>query len=211
MLSSVMRLDCPRIDTNIHLLQSLSCALPEGLELTTLGDCRIIYRDADGVPRIFGSSNVGFFERRTLDKARQLLREDPLLEADELRTRLSPQLKDNRLAMNSPDGYWVLGVDESAIDHIDQTVIPLNGEPVVLASDGFLRLFDLFNAVQPDAFLKIADNAQAQSKFEELRRLEASDPRCRKFLRIKPSDDASLVVVRGTSGDGGLRRVMSNQ
>jgi len=175
---------------------------PGGLELTTLGDCRIIYRDVAGIPHIFGSSSVGLFERRTLNRARQLLRDDPRLEAGELRIRLSPQLRENRLAMNSPGGYWVLGLDENAVDHIDQIVIPFDGEPVALASDGFLRLLDLFDAVQPDDFLTIGDDARARSKLDELRGLEAADPHCRKFLRIKPSDDASLMVVRGICGDG---------
>lgn len=177
-------------------------AQPEGLELTTLGDCRIIYRDAAKVSRIFGSSRIAIFERRTLDRARQLLKEKPHLEVDELRKRLAPQLRENRRAMNSQGGYWVLGVDENAIDHIDQIVIPLDGEPIALASDGFLRLSDVFDIVQPDAFLKIANDEQAWSKLEQLRHIEASDPRCRKFLRIKPSDDASLMVVRGIRKDG---------
>jgi hypothetical protein len=170
---------------------------PGGLELTTLGDCRIIYRNTDGIAQMFGTSRVGFFERRTLDLAHRLLRKEPNLTTGELRTRLSPQLRENRLAMNRPGGYWVLGIDEAAVDHIDQTVIPFDDGPVALASDGFLRLLDLFEAVAPDAFLEIRNDAQARSRLPELRRLEAADPDCRKFLRVKPSDDASLVVVRG--------------
>jgi hypothetical protein len=132
--------------------------------------------------------------------ARALLLENPQLEPADLQKSLAPQLRKNRQAMNSPGGYWVLGVDETAVDHIDQAVIPLDGEPVALASDGFLRLSELFHAVQPESFLKIRNNEEARSKLRELRDLEASDPRCREFLRIKPSDDASLMVVRAMNG-----------
>jgi hypothetical protein len=104
--------------------------------------------------------------------------------------------------MNTSGGYWVLSIDEEAINHLDQVNIPSTGQPVALASDGFLRLVDLFHAVPPAGLLEIRDNAEAQFKLDELRRLEADDPQCRAFLRVKPSDDASFMAIRGVPVKG---------
>jgi hypothetical protein len=166
-----------------------------GLELTTLGDCRIVYRDPCGAVRFFGSSRIEIFERRTLDLAARLLRDNPRLEPDELRRRLGPQMRENRQSMNVPSGYRVLSVDEEAIDHLDQTVIPNTGASLAIASDGFLRLVDLFHAVQLADLLEIRDDAGVQSHLKNLRQIEADDPQCRVFLRVKPSDDASFIAV----------------
>jgi len=167
-----------------------------GLELTTLGDCRIVYRDPEGVVQLFGSSRIEIFERRALGLMARLLHNNPELQSSELRRDLAPQLQENRRSMNTSGGYWVLSIDEEAINHLDQVNIPSTGQLVALASDGFLRLVDLFHAFPPAGLLEIRDNAEARSKLKELRRLEAEDPQCRAFLRVKPSDDASFMAIR---------------
>jgi hypothetical protein len=174
-----------------------------GLELTTLGDCRIVYRDpGEGAVRLFGPSRIEIFERRTLGLMARLIHDNPGLQPSELRRSLAPQLQENRRSMNTPDGYWVLSIDEEAVDHLDQITIPSTGELVALASDGFLRLVELFHALPPAGLLEIRDNAGARSTLENLRRLEAGDPQCRAFLRVKASDDASFMAVRGVPVKG---------
>jgi Protein phosphatase 2C len=172
------------------------------LELTVLGDCRIVYRDLQGAVRFFGSSRIEIFEQRTLGLAARLLRDNPDLEAGELRRRLAPQLRENRQSMNVPGGYWVLSVDEEAINHLDQTVIPNTGASLAIASDGFLRLVDIFHALLPADLLEIRDNAGARFHLKSLRQIEADDPQCRTFLRVKPSDDASIIAIRGLPAKG---------
>jgi hypothetical protein len=168
---------------------------PEGLELTTLGDCQIAFRDSAGGAMLFGESDIVRFERLTLDLAAALLRADPDLTPAALRAAVLPQLRENRRAMNTAGGYWVLGVEEEALEHLQQSLIPHPTGPVVLASDGFLRLVDLFQTLTVDEMLMLRSEADVRSKLEALRRLERDDPTCRAYPRLKPSDDASVVSV----------------
>ncbi len=174
---------------------------PEGLELTTLGDCQIAYRDHYGSAVLFGQSDVAPFESKTLDLAAQLLRRDAALKPSALRAALLAQLQENRRFMNVPGGYWVLSADGSALDHLQQTVLSRVVGPVCLASDGFLRLHDLFRVMSLDEILDIRSEPMATARLTQLRQLEQDDPDCRGYLRIKPSDDASIVSVHFTEGD----------
>ena len=168
---------------------------PEGLELTTLGDCQIIYRDGFGRAQLFGVSDVAPFEQRTLTLAADLLRRDPALTPTALRAALLPKLQENRRFMNIHGGYWVLSTDDAALDHLQQVVLSGMVGPVCLASDGFLRLHDLFQVMTLDDILEIRSEAMAVASLKRLRQLERDDPDCRAFVRIKPSDDASIVSV----------------
>jgi hypothetical protein len=173
---------------------------PDGLELTTLGDCQIVYRDASGRARLFGDSDIAPFEKRTLALAAGLLQSDPALTPSALRAALLPQLQENRGFMNVPGGYWVLSTDPAALDHLQQTILPAGAGPVCLASDGFLRLHDLFQVMSLDDILAIRSDSGAMESLTRLRRLELEDPECRAYVRIKPSDDASLISVDFSGG-----------
>jgi len=167
-----------------------------GLEMSTLGDCRIAYRDRNGSAQLFGTSRIEIFERRTLDMAARLLRDAPALTSAELRERLLPQLQANRRHMNTAGGYWVLNTDPEAADHMDQLTIPADGTTVALGSDGFLRLVELFEVATPDDLLSLDLPAKVEARLNQLRRIEAEDPECRRHLRIKRSDDASFLLAR---------------
>lgn len=171
-------------------------------EITALADCRVVAADADGVVRLWGSSALDAIEGRTLAALREILAEDPAITPDVLKERLMPGLVANRRLMNREGGYWVLGTEPAAADHVWQARLPLRpGQRFAIASDGFLRLTDLFGVADPADLLAIRNAAEWRRWIDALRALERAPGTLRRFARVKPHDDASLVVCRWEETD----------
>lgn len=166
-------------------------------EVTALADCRVAAADADGAVQLWGSSALDAIEGRTLAALRAVLAEDPAITPDALKERLMPGLVANRGLMNREGGYWVLGTEPAAADHVWQARLPLRpGQRFAIASDGFLRLAELFGVADAADLLAIR-NADAWRRWvDALRALERAPGSLRRFARVKPHDDASLVVCR---------------
>lgn len=167
---------------------------PHGLELATLGDCRIAYRDQHGQARLFGETGLAAFEAKTVALVRRLLRAEPALGPNELRERLRPQLLENRRSMNVEGGYWVLGTNPAAADHLDAMVVPTAiGSPFAIGSDGFLRLVELFGLASPGDLLAIADQGALGVWMDRLRHIERGEGSWAMHPRVKLHDDASFL------------------
>jgi hypothetical protein len=188
-----------------HELPSAAFAMVRAVdgmaEITTLADCRVVAADADGVARLWGSS-AGCDRRAHLAALREILAEDPAITPDALKERLMPGLVANRRLMNRDGGYWVLGTEPAAADHVWQARIPLRvGQRFAIASDGFLRLAELFDVAGPADFLAIRSADEWRRWIDALRALERAPGSLRRFARVKPHDDASLVVCRWEETD----------
>ncbi|RIV82167.1 hypothetical protein D2V17_15940 [Aurantiacibacter xanthus] len=166
-------------------------------EFTTLADCRIAARDETGNARLYGASAIDEIEARTIAAMKAILRAEPEIAPDELKARLMPGLQDNRALMNREGGYWILGVDPAAADHVWQARLPITaGQRFALASDGFLRLIELFNVTDAAGMLAISNEQDWQDWLGRLRALEGEPDSLRRYARVKPHDDASLVVCQ---------------
>jgi len=166
-------------------------------EFTTLADCRIAALDDAGEARLYGASSLDAMEARTLEAARAILAAEPAIAPDALKARLMPGLRANRALMNREGGYWVLGTDPAAAEHVWQERKALRpGQRFAIASDGFLRLIELFGAAGPRDMLALGDERDAGHWLERLRDLERQPGSMRRYLRVKPHDEASIVVCR---------------
>ena len=164
-------------------------------EITTLADCRVVAIDEAGEPRLFGSSALDAIESRTLAAARAIRLREPAIDPDALKAQLLPRLRANRALMNRDGGYWVLGTDPAAAEHAWQTTIAVRpGQRLAIASDGFLRLVELFGTATPADLLAITDPARGADWLARLRRLEAEPDSLLSHVRVKRHDDASLIV-----------------
>ncbi|KMS56658.1 hypothetical protein V474_15465 [Novosphingobium barchaimii LL02] len=164
-------------------------------EFTTLADCRVAALGGAGEARLFGVSTLDAIEARTLAAAKTILDAAPVVTPDALKAQLMPVLRANRSLMNREGGYWVLGTEPAAADHVWQTRIPLRAQQrFAIASDGFLRLIELFDAATPADMLAISGAEDAARWIERLRDFERQPDSLRRFTRVKPHDDASLVV-----------------
>lgn len=176
-------------------------------EFTALADCRIAALDADGCPRLFGSSELDVHADRTLTAVRGLLAENPAMTSRDLHEHLLPGLQATRQRMNREGGYWVLGTNPAAADHLWQERVPLQpGSRFAVASDGFLRLVELFDVAGPEHLLAMAGPDDWAHWLTRLRDLEAEPGSLPRFPRVKVHDDASVVVCRwsGVPEEGGV-------
>lgn len=184
-----------------HELPSAAFAMVRVLggevEITTLADCRVVARDAKGIARLYGSSPLDARADAMGAAIREMLLRDPGMSRAQLVERLMPDLQAMRRTMNREGGYWVLGTEPAAADHVWQARLPLqHGARFAIASDGFLRLHELFGALAPEDFLALESEGSWLAALEGLRELErAPDPQQR-FARVKAHDDASLIVCR---------------
>ncbi|MXP26581.1 hypothetical protein GRI39_11095 [Altererythrobacter indicus] len=164
-------------------------------ELTTLADCRVVAHNEAGEAQLLGSSALDAIEGRTIELAAKLLRGNPSISTQDLKAQLLPHLQGNRGLMNQPHGYWVLGTDPAAADHLWQQRIPLSaGRRFAIASDGFLRLIELFGAASAADLLAISSELEWSRWLAELRLLERKEESRLSFPRVKPEDDASLII-----------------
>lgn len=162
------------------------------IELTALADCKIAYRDADGTAQLFASTDFDAIEGRTLALTRELLIAEPDISPATLVERLLPQLQANRRQMNRPGGYWVLGTEPAAADHLATLTLPArSGQRFALASDGFLRLIELFDVASLDGLIAIDTDAAWQSWLAQLRAIEQAPSSL--YPRVKVHDDATLL------------------
>ena len=167
------------------------------VEFTTLADCRVAAVDAGGDVRLFGDSALDAIEARTLSAVKAIRAENADISAEALKAQMLPGLRANRALMNREGGYWVLGTDPAAADHVWQATLPVQpGQRFAVASDGFLRLIELFDAASPADLLAISGAEDGARWITRLRETErAPDPEQR-HTRFKAHDDASLLICR---------------
>lgn len=102
--------------------------------------------------------------------------------------------------MNQPGGYWVFANDPSVGEHAVTQSIPADQiEAILLATDGFGRVFDLFGAVRgPEALLDLAKRDGLPEVQRLLRRLELMPGSMRRRPRPSVQDDATAILLTRT-------------
>src|SRR5579883_618946 len=166
------------------------------LHLFNVGDCRILIEKA-GKVSIFGSSGIERLEsaaKAELVRLRAMVGDDydpwPLL-----RSRLRENFK---TAMNKPGGYWVVHPTSPWLHAVERAKVAARDiDHILIASDGFFRLVNVFGAY--DAAALVANTLRGgglRTLCAELRSREADDSLCRSYPRLKDRDDASAVLVR---------------
>ena len=106
------------------------------------------------------------------------------------------QILENRAKLNRPDGYWVVNPIRAWAGHelrFEAHVTP--GVPIVLATDGFMRLVDVFGAYSDSTLHARLAAGQGGDLMEELRDRERSDLMAGAYPRVKTHDDATFLVI----------------
>jgi len=171
------------------------------VELTNLGDCRLLFRHADGGPtQAFGSSPVSALDQQ-LVRHMMALRGQGVTEPDALWASLVPLMREGRRLRNIDGGYWVLDVHGRGLRHAQHVTLPAEQVGhVLMMTDGFYRLVDTYEAFSDHGLLDAALSRGLGELFEELRAIEATDEGCTAFPRIKARDDATAVLARIVTG-----------
>lgn len=175
----------------------LASACEDGIRWLSLGDCALIAETPDGVSTIgIGGAEAG--DRRVIDALQDISSTGKAATSEaERRALLLPLLRRFRNQMNEPGGYGVLSLTMPQPEQIGSGRIEIAaGGTVLLGTDGFMRLIEIFGRYDPERLLDAAKTRGIANLADELREVEAGDAGCREFARLKTSDDASAVLLR---------------
>ena len=165
------------------------------LEVVSLGDCQLFVAQPGGRARLCGADRSRLGDKAAIARIRAAMREHNLDWRSAV-TKLKPISGEGRRMMNVPGGYAVLSIDMPPASLIHQEAIPLEpGARLLLATDGFTRLYEVFAAYSEETLLEAAFSKGLAALVAELRMLESADAACETAPRIKPRDDATAILA----------------
>jgi hypothetical protein len=171
---------------------------PEGLDYVAVGDCSLLAFGSDGLVRA-GVEADAAGDRDLAAALAALHDEHGDLDADGARARVWPSISAGRVAMNEPDGYGVFSITPTPTRFVHSGRISMQpGGHVLLASDGLMRLVDVFGRYTEVGLLDAAGSSGLEPLIGELRAIEAEDAVARRYPRAKVSDDATGLLLRWT-------------
>lgn len=180
----------------------------ESVELLLLGDLTVILEFSDGKVEVVKDASVEKLDARAIEV---LVRESQTNQISVLEAMkcdsVAEVLKENRLKKNSgePDGYWILGLDEEALEHAtifkwDKKHAP---EQILMCSDGFAAFDEKYGLSGgcAEKFLHTAEEQGLEWMYRKLRDVEEEDAKCNKYPRFKKSDDAAAILIKAGMGE----------
>jgi hypothetical protein len=112
------------------------------------------------------------------------------------------QILENRTRLNRADGYWIVNPRRPWVGQelrFEAQVRP--GAPIVLATDGFMRLVDVFEAYSDSELHARLAAGGGRELMQELRERERSDLMAGAYPRVKTHDDATFLVIAAERSD----------
>ncbi len=111
------------------------------------------------------------------------------------------QILENRASLNQPGGYWVVSPSQPfAGRELRFEAQVAAGSAIALATDGFMRLVDVFGAYTDRTLHAALIEGRGDDLFEELRALERRDSLAGAYPRVKTHDDATVLVIAAEPG-----------
>ena len=169
------------------------------IEALNIGDCAVVLRNGFGAAERLGTSRVERFDRCVESILRRSQAKGGSYE--DAWPAMQARIARNRAKANRAGGYWVVRPDSRWARHTQvrrRKVGP--GSRILLATDGFMRLTDAYRRYPtPDSLLE-ACRAGLVPLLAELRAIEADDSGCARYPRIKPSDDATALLLEVSHG-----------
>jgi hypothetical protein len=169
------------------------------LEYVSLGDCTLIIEDGERWTQI-GVNEEDAGDRWVADALRGKTTRADIPKAPLTRADLWPFLRAQRAMMNTPTGYGIFSITAPPLSMIRHGTVPVSpGARILLASDGLLRLVDVFRRYDAKRLFAAAWTDGLAPLFDELRALEHGDADCKQFPRAKTSDDTTALLARVTA------------
>ena len=172
-------------------------ATTDHLDWVSLGDCALIVETPAGLKSIgVGGPDTG--DSRLASALQRLRQKQTLSTEAERRSELLPQLRKGRGEnLNLPGGYGVISITPPPRELITTGRLPVESSShVLLATDGLMRLVEIFERYDAQTLLETAKAKGLASLLDELRGLEADDSACLGHPRLKQSDDATGLLMR---------------
>ena len=160
-----------------------------------LGDSCLLARADDGAYSILAASPNNGFDHWLSGEARKR-RDAGVFDVKALLAEFRPQLLASRKSRNQPGGYGILEANAAAAEFVEYLDLGDPGE-VLLCTDGYYRAVDHYEMHSDESLMEASSGANGVNQvLAALRAVETSDPSCEKYLRFKPADDATAVMLR---------------
>lgn len=167
----------------------------EAWQALRLGDSCLLARGSDGAHISVAASPNNAFDH-WLSREALKRRDAGMLDIKKLLAEFRPQLMQGRKQRNSPGGYSILEASPSAVEFAEYFDLGTPRE-ILLCTDGYYRAVDHYALHSGESLLDASlASGGVDRVLEGIRAVEASDPTCVKYLRFKPSDDATAVALR---------------
>lgn len=167
----------------------------EHWELTSFGDCRAIFEE-QGKISSFGGGVVEALDHASIAALKAVFAARPQASLAQAREEIWPLLRAQRANFNTEGGYWALTPDQTVAGRGSVRLLRKTEGPILLASDGFTRLWDVFGLISAEEALQACAAGKGAVLYAQLRAAEIADPEARAFVRIKQHDDATWLCVQ---------------
>jgi serine/threonine protein phosphatase PrpC len=165
-----------------------------GWQALRLGDSFLLSRNGGVHNHAAPPSNLGELEDFLKAEARRR-RSQGQYDFKTLLAEFRPQLLANRRSRNASGGYSIL---EPTLKSMAMPQFIDLGWPsdILLCTDGFYRCVDHYDMLDDAGFLAAANGQEAALKLlNSMREVEAADAACTTYLRFKPRDDATVLML----------------
>lgn len=169
----------------------------EHINFLSLGDCQLFLNMPGEGPREIGiDPALARADARNVQFMREYRARSGAGTWQDVRQSLWPRIRQARQWLNQPGGYGVFSITMPPAQFVrhGQLGAPV-GTRLLLASDGFTRLADIFKRYRAPDLLDEASRRGLPDLVAELRTIEEADPDCLEFPRTKPHDDASALLA----------------
>lgn len=157
------------------------------------GDCSALIRSPNGAVSVIGEA----LKARARERNRvSMLAEPDGVAATAVREKFLPALRASRNRVNKAGGEWLFAPDVKCTGHAAEAQLTVEpGSHILMASDGFFALVSDYGRYTVDALMDAAQSRGLAALGEELRAIEAADPKGHAYPRFKSSDDATALLL----------------
>ncbi len=170
------------------------------LRYLVIGDCCLAHVSQDGTIRMVRDETVPRLDDAVALQVRGLQEDGLSYEAAV--ARCLPDLRRNRAQTTGDGGHALSSLPGQVPQILTGETSWRSGDQVLLCSDGFARLVDLFRVFPDFGSLAVAVRQEGvEPMVGRLRQIEARDRQCLQYPRLKISDDASAVLLTDVTFD----------
>jgi hypothetical protein len=167
------------------------------LDYLALADCQLIVAPPDAPPCVLGfdpATEAG--DQRAVAAMQSIRAASGGASWRTVRAELIPRFRLARERLNQPDGYAAFSITPPPADLVRHGAVDVaRGTVLLLATDGLMRLVDVFRRYDLAGLVAAARSHGLAALAEELRGLERADLECLAHPRTKPHDDASAILL----------------
>ncbi|MDY0409224.1 PP2C family serine/threonine-protein phosphatase [Virgibacillus soli] len=162
------------------------------------GDCMIFLLYENGDIRAITYDVVQYFDQIGMEALMDLRGKAAYASAPfpELMQKVKPTLLNNRLKLNTSEGYGIIDGSPEAMQHVECGKISLKRvKKILLVSDGLSMPVTYGDATSWEKTATFAFENGLDALCKEIQQLENNDPNCQHYPRFKKSDDKTGLMI----------------